>query len=146
MQWKRRPSVDVYQEGPKRNHLPRADVSLLISGALVLNQRAFEVLGEFLGRFGQLLELKVDGAIEYFYNVTNIVDCIDQEVSQTRPSGSIVKEAFHSSDLPSGPVVFKDPRTAGTRIYVDDDAKALLEREMAAHCLTGLEIVEPGAR
>jgi hypothetical protein len=65
--------------------------------------------------FGQLLELDVAGSIEYFYNVTNLVECIDPGRSENRSTGVIVKEAFRDGAEPSAPAVFKDPRTAGTR-------------------------------
>lgn len=143
-QWKRRPTVEVYQEGPKNDHLPRADASLLLAGSLVLNQNAIDALGPFLAQFGQLLEAKVDGEVEYFYNVTRVIDCIDPERSERRSSGSILKEAFRADALPAEPTVFKDPRTARIRIYVNDEAKRLLEAGIAAHGLTGFELASLG--
>jgi len=139
-QWKRRPTVEVYQEGPKKKHLPRGDASLLLAGSLVLNQKAVDALGPFLAQFGQLPEAKVDGAVEYFYNVTRVIDCIDPERSERRSSGSLLKESFRADALPAGPAVFKDPRTVRIRIYVNDEAKKLLEAEIAAHGLTGFEL------
>lgn len=143
-EWKRRPAVEVFQEERKKVQLPRADVSLMLAGSIVLNQKALDALGEFLGQFGQFLEAKVDGVVEYFYNVTNVVDCIDLEASQRRSSGSIVKEVFRSEALPDGPAVFKDPRTVRNRIYVNEEGKAILEACAAAANLTGLEIEELG--
>ena len=139
-QWKRRPTVEVYQEGPKKNHLPRGDASLLLAGSLVLSQKAVDALGPFLAQFGELLEAKVDGAVEYFYNVTRVIDCIDPERSEKRSSGSLLKEVFRTDALPAGPAVFKDPRTVRIRIYVNDEAKKLLEAAIAAHGLTGFEL------
>lgn len=126
--WKRRPVVEVYQEGRKKDHLPRGDVSLLLAGSLVLSQKAVDALGPFLAQFGQLLEAKVDDKIEYFYNVTRVIDCIDPDRSERRSSGSIVKEAFRADALPVGPTVFKDPRTARIRIYVNDEARQVWRR------------------
>jgi hypothetical protein len=143
-QWKRRPTVEVYQEGPKKAHLPRGDASLLLAGSLVLNQKAADALGPFLTQFGQLLEAKVGGAVEYFYNVTRVIDCIDPERSERRSSGSLLKEAFRPEALPTGPTVFKDPRTARVRIYVNDEAKRILEADIAAHGLTGFELAPLG--
>jgi len=139
-QWKRRPSVEVFQEGPKKKWLPRADASLMLAGSLVLNQKASDALGPFLLQFGQLLEAKVDGAAEYFYNVTQVVDCIDEEKSERRSSGSISKEVFRPNALPVGPAVFKVPQTALNRIYVNDEAKQVLESAISAHQLTGLAL------
>lgn len=146
LQWKKRPKVDVFQEPKKKAWLPRADVSLLMSGALVLNQKARDTLGPFLEQFGQLLELDVAGSTEYFYNVTNLVDCIDTDRSEKRSTGVIVKEAFREDAEPSTAAVFKDQRTAGTRLYVNSAAKEQLERLVAGSGITGLEFAEPGAR
>ena len=143
-EWKRRPSVEVFQEAKKKDQLPRADVSLMLAGSIVLNQKALDALGGFLGQFGQFLEAKVDGVVEYFYNVTNVIDCIDLEASQRRSSGSISKEAFRAEALPVGPAVFKDPRTVRNRLYVNQEGKAILEACVAAASLTGLEIEELG--
>ena len=90
-----------------KNHLPRGDASLLLAGSLVLSQKAVDGLGPFLAQFGQLLEAKVDGAVEYFYNVTRVIDCIDPERSENRSSGSFLKEAFRTDALPVGPTVFR---------------------------------------
>jgi hypothetical protein len=144
-EWKKRPSVEVYQEGPKKNWLPRGDASLMLAGSFVLNQKAVDALGPFLLQFGQLLEAKVDGVVEYFYNVTCVFDCIDLEKSERRSSGSIRKEAFRSDALPAGPAVFKDPQTALNRIYVNEEAKAVLETEIMVHHLNGFDFSPLGS-
>ena len=139
-QWKRRPTIEVFQEGRKKDHLPRGDASLLLAGSVVLNQKAVDALGPFLEQFGQLLEAKVDGAAEYVYNVTRVIDCVDPDASLRRPSGSIVKEAFRTDALPVGPTIFKDPQTALIRIYVNEEAKQLIEQSIASHGLTGFAL------
>ncbi|MCK9687273.1 hypothetical protein [Scleromatobacter humisilvae] len=144
LQWKKRQKVSVFQEPKKKAALPRADVSLLMSGALVLNQKAHDALGPFLQEFGQLLELDVGGSTEYFYNVTNVVDCIDPERSEKRSTGVIVKEAFREGATPTEPSIFKDPRTVGTRMYVNLAAKERLDSLASSAGLTGLEFVELG--
>jgi hypothetical protein len=91
-----------------------------------------------------LLALDCDGATEYFYNVTTLIDCIDPARSVKRSSGSIAREAFVEQALPHEPAVFKDPLTARTRIYVNDAARDLLQRLIDAAALTGTEFVVPG--
>lgn len=145
LQWKKKPKVDVFQEPKKKARLPRADVSLLMSGALVLDQKARDILGPFLEQFGQLLELDVAGSTEYFYNVTNVIDCIDPDRSEKRSTGVIVKEAFRDGSEPLAPAVFKDPRTVGTRLYVNSVGKEQLELLAVNAGLTGLEFIELGA-
>ncbi len=144
LQWKKRPQVGVFQEPRKKAALPRADVSLLMSGALVLNRKAHDALGPFLAQFGQFLELDVAGSIEYFYNVTHLVDCIDPDRSEKRSTGVIVKEAFRDDATPSSAAVFKDPRTAGTRMYANAAAKAQLDALVAAAGVSGVEFVALG--
>ncbi|MGN6526219.1 MAG: hypothetical protein ACTHL8_07505 [Burkholderiaceae bacterium] len=142
LQWKKRPTVTVFQEPKKKARLPRADVSLLMSGALVLNKKACDALGPFLQQFGQLLELDVAGETEFFYNVTNLVDCIDPDRSEKRSTGVIVREAFRDGAVPVEAAVFKDPRTVGTRLYVNAAAKEQLASLVAHAELTGVEFLE----
>ncbi len=118
----------------------------MLAGSVVLSQKAVDALGAFLLQFGQLLEANVDGAVEYFYNVTQVIDCIDVDQCERRSSGSILTEAFKTDTLPVGPAVFKAPQTALNRIYVNDDAKLVLETAIAAHQLTGFELAPLGER
>jgi len=141
LQWTKRPKVSVFQEPKKKAALPRADVSLLMSGALVLNQKAHDALSPFLREFGQFLELDVGGATEYFFNVTNVVDCIDPDRSEKRSTGVITKEAFRHDAAPTSAAVFKDPRTVGTRMYANTAAKEKLDALIAASGLSGVEFV-----
>lgn len=142
--WTHRPALDVFVEPRRKKPKPRADISTLRPGALVLNEKAHAVLGDFLSRFGQLLALDCDGATEYFYNVTTLIDCIDLERSVKRSSGSIAREAFVEQALPREPAVFKDPLTARTRIYVNDAGRDVLQAFIDAAALTGAEFVVPG--
>jgi hypothetical protein len=109
----------------------------------VLSERARVVLAPFLSRFGQLLELHCPEESLTFYNVTNLVDCIDTERSEKRRSGAIAMEAFDESNVPIEPAVFKDPRMAAVRIYVNDGGRAEIERIVAAERLTGIECGVP---
>lgn len=142
--WKHRPQLAVFKEPRRKQPKPRADISTLRPGALVLNERAHAVLGEFLARYGQLLPLECDGEVEYFYNVTRLIDCVDRERSAKRSSGSIAKEVFFEQAVPQEAVVFKDPLMARTRIYVNQAAKDLLQKLIGEAALTGVEFVTPG--
>lgn len=146
LEWTFRPHANVFIEPRKKRAKPRVDVSLLGPGVLVLNTKAMAAIGEFLSNFGQLLELDVDGEVEWFYNVTHVIDCIDLDRSTLRPEGSIAKEAFLPEKIPVDPTVFKDPHTARTRIYVNDSARQLLKKLIASAGITGVEFAEPGPR
>jgi hypothetical protein len=144
LNWRRKRRLDVFVDKRRKKAKPRADVSAFLPGAFVLNDRAFAALGNFLGQFGQLLQLSVDGQIEYFYNVTNVVRCVDASRSQKYPEGTISKEAFDEMAVPRAAAVFKDPSTAPVRIYVNDAGKAALTTLVEEGGLTGLEVVPVG--
>ena len=112
-------------------------------GALVLDVSAKLALGSFLSRFGQLLELHHEGEVLWFYNVTNLVGCVDLEKSRKRPSGTIAMEAFDESQVPPEAAVFKDPVMAHGRIYVNDAGRVEIERIVAHAGLTGIECGTP---
>jgi hypothetical protein len=144
--WKSPPVIeyaDSRSRGKKKR--PVADIATPGAGALVLSPRAFDALGEFLGRFGQLLLVQTAGGAEfrYFYNVTNLVKCVDFESSDKDATGALTTEAFYDINVPREPAVFKDPLTASTRLYVNDPGRALLEKLAAEAGLTGLECGEP---
>ena len=143
LHWQDRPRLQVHVD-KRRKRLPRSDVSPFVPGALVLNARAFAALGGFLADFGQLLELDVDGAVEYFFNATRLVSCIDRERSETRPGGTVGREAFLPAAIPSEPAVFKDPATARSRLYTNDAGKRALEDAAAAHAVSGLLFMRAG--
>jgi hypothetical protein len=143
MDWMHRPAVEFIADPRKKKQKPRADVSAFVPGALVLNEKADKALGPFLSQFGQMLELHCAGETLRFYNATNIIDCVDAEKSERRRSGSIAMEAFFEDNVPEEPAVFKDPLMAPIRIYVNDAAKAEVERIVAESGLTGIECGPP---
>jgi len=139
----KRPRVSFYVGKRKKTQKPRADVSLLLPGALVLNKAALQALGGFLSRLGQLLELDCEGETRYFFNATNMISCITQARSKKFEGGGIMLEAFDESKAPSEPSVFKDPLTAPIRISVNDSGKQLIARIVAETQLTGIECGSP---
>ncbi len=143
--WKDRPLVGWAVEKRKKTQKPRADISLLLPGALVLGDRAKDALGPFLSKFGQLLELDCEGEPRWFFNATKIVACVDKAKSEKFEDGGIMLEAFDESKAPKAAAVFKDPLTAPIRIYVNDAGKAEIERIASAAGLTGIECGTPAA-
>lgn len=144
LSWTRKPKIKVFVEPGKKKAQPLADISALIPGALALNDKAKAALEPFLSRFGQLLEMDCNGEPRWFYNVTNVVPCIDEERSEKRPTGALSKEEFLQNKVPAEATVFKDPLTARVKIYVNDSAKSTLERLIAEASLVGAAFVEPG--
>jgi hypothetical protein len=141
--WKDRPLVGYAVDKRKKKQKPRADISLLLPGALVLNGRAREALGPFLSQFGQLLELDCDGEPRWFFNATNLVACVDKDRSEKFEDCGIKLEAFDESKAPKEAAVFKDPLTALVRIYVNDAGKAEIARLSSAFSLAGIECGPP---
>lgn len=135
--------ADSRSRGKKKR--PVADVATPGAGAIVLSQRAVDALGPFLSRFGQLLlvQTAAGGEFRHFYNVTNLVKCVDVGRSEKDATGAIETEVFYDINVPSEPAVFKDPLTAPYRIYTNDPGRELLEKLASEAGLTGLECGEP---
>jgi hypothetical protein len=144
LSWSRKPKVEVFVEPGKKKPKPLADVSALTPGALVMNDKAKMALAPFLSRFGQFLEMDCAGESRWFYNVTNLIPCIDEARSVKRPSGSIVKEEFIEDRVPVDAAVFKDPLTAAAVLYVNEAGKAALEAIITEAAIVGMAFAELG--
>lgn len=144
LSWSKKPEVEVFVEPGKKKRKPLADVSALTPGSLVMNDKAKVALEPLLSRFGQFLEMDCAGESRWFYNVTNVISCIDEARSAKRPSGSIVKEAFFEDRVPVSATVFKDPLTAAAVLYVNEAGKAALEALINEAAIVGMALVEPG--
>ena len=146
LDWKSIPIVGYADSRSRGNHKrPVADVATIGPGAFVLGARAFEVLGPFLGQFGQLLEVQTAGGQEFrhLFNVTNLVKCVDAERSEKSASGAVRSEVFYDINVPRIASVFKDPLTAAIRLYTNDPGRELIERLVSEAGLTGIECGEP---
>ena len=143
--WTKRPKVEVFIEPDRKKPKPQADISALTPGAIAMNDKAKAALGEFLSQFGQFLEMGCGTESRWFYNVTNLVSCIDEAHSTKRPSGAIAKEAFTEEKVPVAAAVFKDPLTAAASIYVNETGKNVLEELISVAGIVGAVFVEPGA-
>jgi hypothetical protein len=144
LSWSTKPKVEVFVEPGKKKPKPLADISALTPGVLVMNGKAKAALEPFLSRFGQFLEMDCAGEPRWFYNVTNLIPCIDEARSAKRPSGSIVKEEFFEDRLPIDATVFKDPLTAAAVLYVNEAGKVALESIIRDAAIVGMALVELG--
>jgi hypothetical protein len=136
LQWKSAPRLTTVENEGRRKRRPRADVSPFTSPGLVLNAKVHGALGAFLSEFGQLLEVDVDGQIEYYYNVTKVLECLDRGNSKIE-AYYVEQPAFHEHLIPASPTVFVEPQLAG-RIFVNEAAKAVLEKGIAESGITGM--------
>jgi len=139
--WAHRPAVELFNSAPKKQQRDRANVMWLAGGSFVMDAKARAAFGGFLSRFGELLELHHGGETLYFFNCTNLIDCLDENRTERGDGGLLVMEAIDDSKVPSEPAVFKDPKTARMRNYVNDAAKEVIEQRMREAVITGLEIV-----
>lgn len=128
MQWTATPRIKKFVDRKPKNNMPQADFGWLLPGTIILSEKAHSLLKDFLQQFGELLFLDCDGEARYFYNITNLVSCIDFEKSEKSSSGkSILKAEFLQDAIPDSAQIFKDPRTAGGRMYLTQAAKEMLD-------------------
>jgi hypothetical protein len=140
LKWNKRPRFTLKVEKGNKQPKPRADINTINAPGLVLNAKARDVLGDFLTQFGQLLEVEVDGQVEYYYNVTQVIPGLDHQQSKI-DVGYVDKAVFKKSAIPSEPVVFVDPAVV-SRIFVNDAAKAELEARIAKHNIIGMSFAQ----
>lgn len=136
LNWSMRPKLVVLLQEGRKKPLPRADISPFTAPGLIINEKARTALGDILGHFGQLLEVDVAGQVEYYYNITNVIDCLDHERSE-RPVGYVRTPVFHEHLLPTAPTIFREPAVA-SRFFINEAAKILLEERIAASGIIGM--------
>ena len=131
--WPVPPKCRPYVEKHKRKkQMPLADLAYISPGTILLNGKADKALKDFLLPFGQLLEVECmnEGGLlgrkvsepYYFYNVTNIIPCIDYENSE-KIETSIQKEAYFPDRIPTDVQIFRDPVRLRIQIYLSEPAK-----------------------
>lgn len=141
--WQKKPCVQPNWNKRRKKQKPIADFGLIAPGGIALSEKAYKAVGEFLGQFGQLLEVDCCGEVRYWYNVTNLVSCIDFDKSE-KIEDAVTKAAFLPAAIPTGIQILKDPLTASTRIYLTDAAKEILEKTISDAGLTGLAFFKAG--
>lgn len=139
LRWNTRPRLVTIEDGDRAKRRPRADVSPFTSPGLIVNAKVHDTLGNFLSRFGQLLEVDVDGLTEYYYNVTSVLDCLDRERSKME-AYYVERPVFHEDLIPEAPVVFVEPKLPG-RIFVNEGAKTILENGVTESGITGMSFL-----
>ena len=131
--WTSRPQVMPGIERAKKKQHPLGDLSFVMGASVVLNEKAHAALKGFLEPFGQFLELDmvdesgIGGGDQrlYFYNVTNVIQCIDFDRSETEGK-KVIKPAFVQGSIPVSAQVFKDPLRKKMDIYLNEAAYAEL--------------------
>ena len=142
--WRKIPTVTPFIDPKRKKQKPRGDIEYLTWGAIVLNQRAYQVLQDALSPFGQFLPLSCLGRAHYFYNVTAHHAVVDYDKSE-KIGEVITKPAFLPTVIPSGICIFKDKLTANVAIYLNDETKNALEKLITANKITGLYFIPAGS-
>lgn len=97
-----------------------SDFPWLASSELVIRERARNALCEILERYGELLPLICDDAKVWLYNVTHVVDGLDEDRSRLwrfSAGGMHVRQAAFRLNAVRGVAVFKIPQTLYGPIY-----------------------------
>lgn len=126
---------DPFNKGKKLPDIGHVDI-----GSVVLSQKAIDVLKGHLEPYGELLPLDVEGETYYIYNVTTIIDALDQENSVKRPNGIIKKACFDKSKVPSDMEIFKVPETQRSLIYVNETKGKNIKTLIEEHHLNGAQL------
>jgi hypothetical protein len=143
--WRSRPKVVPGIEPRNKKAKPILPIGHIAVGSIVLQPHAVSVIGEFLCQFGELLDVEYEGGLVYFYNCTTLLQVVDFANSKKSGTGkSILRPAFLASSIPTSPVIFKDPLTASTSLYVSNAAREWLEPMLAEHKLAGLRFYPAG--
>lgn len=143
LKWDTPPKVVPYVEPRRKRQKPRADIEYLTWGAIVLNERAYQVLVEQLSPFGEFLPLDCQGKILYFYNVTTLRSVVDR-VNSVQDGVIRNRPCFIEAAIPTGFCIFKDEITAELAIYLTTEAKEQLEMLLDKNKLVGLTFGEAG--
>lgn len=137
LHWDVPPKLQPFVEKKRSKQKPRADVSPFRPGSLALNGKSRDALGDFIRQFGQLLEIDVLNTVEYYYNVTNVISCIDYDRSEVLPGGFVKTPVFKVSLIPMSATIFKCVGHPSS-IYVNEAGKSELERRIAESGITGM--------
>jgi hypothetical protein len=103
------------------------------SDPMVLSRRALNVLLPHIGSFGQALPLGFDDAEYFLFNVTNIVDALDEAACEVWrfPSSGRIGQIIHYSFRPDAvrdQLMFKIPQQPKGFAFVTDRFVELVER------------------
>jgi uncharacterized protein DUF1629 len=126
--------VSVEADVGKGGSLPASDFpSLLVGHMPLFSQRAVDALGEMLRPNGQLLPLDYGSGAYYAYNVTKLLDALDEERSEIVrfPTGRIMdikRYAFIRGQLEEGLTIFKLLPTPLLRVFVTGKFVEAVER------------------
>ena len=132
----------VYIDQPR---LKRPDLFHLVGATgIVLTPRAEEILEDFTARSGQLLPLQVGSTAMQLFNVTEIIDCLDQERTSCDEGGYAFVLQFLVHRVPEVPL-FRIPQNRSSEIFCHEGVAEVsweFKRTVEENDLTGLTFEE----
>jgi hypothetical protein len=141
-----RPLAAEWIEDDLNSGKPRSDFPTL--GSIpVFSRRAVDALLDLLIPNGELLPLQCATGLYYIYNVTHVVDALDEERSElVRFSDGgvmrVVSYAFKSGAV-RGETVFKVPQLRGTVFASDVFSRRIHDAELTGFELRPLSTMDP---
>lgn len=118
-------AVHVLRDDRANRDLPPSDFPALSAGIPVFSGRALRALEDLLGENGEILPLTSEDGNYSAYNVTRLIDALDEQHSQLKQfrDGSIMDIVDHQfrPERLVGATVFKLPQVARMQVYVTDD-------------------------
>jgi hypothetical protein len=121
----KRPWTDVRIGWVPESRSPKGDFVHLMLDLPVFSLRAIEALGDLLQGYGEILPTSCEGEQLFFFNVTNVIDALDESNSEVirfhgRPEiMRIARYAFFKERLTGAPI-FKIPQFLTGRVFVTD--------------------------
>ena len=108
---------------PRR--LPKGDTPSLIPGVPVFSGKAVTALQDVLEQNGELLPIFVEGDEYFLFNVTTVIDALDESNSKIDRFEGSSKVLYIDSygffrEMLSGTFIFKIPQTPTGNVFVTD--------------------------
>jgi hypothetical protein len=117
--------LDILYDDDMNRKLPPSDFPSFAPHIPVFSTRAFKLLSDFLVPFGEFLPVDCNDDEYFIYNVTKIVDALDEEkstIKRFKSSGRIMEITnyeFESILLKNVPI-FKIPQTSLMDVFVTE--------------------------
>jgi hypothetical protein len=120
-----KPKVEVIRDNEANLNLPASDFPSLASHVPVFSQQAIMILNGLLKDNGEILPLSCQKGAYFAFNVTRVVDALDQSssiVKRFKSSGRIMDIVEHKyyKDKLSNLTIFKIPQVSLMNVYVTD--------------------------
>jgi hypothetical protein len=123
--------VEVLRDDPRYRNRPRTDFPSF-GGVPVFSQRAIEALRDLLEPCGEILPLRCHEGTYFAYNVTRLVDALDEAQSELErfSSGRImwIERPVFFPDRLAGEVIFKVPQSPNRTFVTDPFVRRIWER------------------